>query len=76
MAPTDDNLVEALTQCVEKMKLIYQVVKNDRSFNQIVNNQNFDGKSYNVDNQINLNLTDKGTIFFNLRSQNEECLEK
>jgi hypothetical protein len=64
VAPTDDNLVEALTQCVEKMKLIYQVVKNDRSFNQIINNQNFDGKNYNLDNQINLNLTDKGIIFY------------
>jgi uncharacterized iron-regulated protein len=64
VAPTDDNLVEALTQCVEKMKLIYQVVKNDRSFNQIINNQNFDGKNYNVDNQINLNLTDKGIIYY------------
>lgn len=52
------------------MKLIYSVVKNDRSFNQIINNQNFDGKNYNVDNQINLNLTDKELKIKNIQKNN------
>lgn len=52
---TDESLVESLSQVVEKMKLIYNPVKNDPSYNP----ENFQQTTKAVTNYINLNLLDK-----------------
>ncbi|EAR88638.1 hypothetical protein TTHERM_00187170 (macronuclear) [Tetrahymena thermophila SB210] len=52
---TDETLVEGLSQIVEKMKLIFQPVKNDPSYNP----EDFKQTAKGVSNYINLNLRDK-----------------
>jgi hypothetical protein len=57
---TDESLVEALAQIVEKMKLIFQPVKNDPSYNP----EDFKQTAKGVANYINLNLMDKSILLF------------
>lgn len=60
---TDESLVESLSQVVEKMKLIYNPVKNDPSYNP----ENFQQTTKAVTNYINLNLLDKSKNHHALR---------